>query len=135
MSWGRMAGGAGVLLGIAAGWAASAETVLCQSSHATTCAAGSGCEKDRTRAALFTVDRSAGRVADAEGNSYAIGPMPAPGPEAEYAILATGAAGSASETILIGERSYVASHVSLAPARVSVQVGTCEGLERPAPEP
>jgi hypothetical protein len=123
------------LLVLAAGAPASAETVLCQSSHASTCSAGSGCEPDRRRAALFTVDRAAGHVTDADGNRYAIERLPDPAPGAERAILATSAAGSSSETILIGERSFLASHVSIAPARVSVQVGTCEGLERSAPPP
>lgn len=121
----------GLALAAAPG-AGSAETVLCQSSHATTCAPGGGCEKDRARAALFTVDRAAGRVTDAEGNAWAIVPIEGGLPAAEPAIVASGiVAGPASETLLIGERSFVASHVSLAPARVSVQVGTCEGLARP----
>jgi hypothetical protein len=79
--------------------------------------------------ALFTVDRAAGRVTDADGNTYSIVPVEGALPAAEPAILASGVvAGPASETILIGERSFVSSHVSIAPARVSVQVGTCEGL-------
>ena len=133
--WVRVAGGGGVLLVIAAPAPVTAETVLCQSSHATTCAASSGCEKDRTRAALFTVDRAAGRITDADGKSYAISSLPPPAMEAEYVLLATTVSGSVSETLVIGEHSYLASYVSIAPSRASLQVGTCEGLERPSPPP
>ena len=79
---------------------------------------------------------------DADGNIYKIllsAPSPLveiseqiPGSPFEYAIQATAQVGAAAtETIVIGERSFVSSNVSVAPPRAFVQVGTCTGLRRP----
>jgi hypothetical protein len=125
---------AALLAGCPIGGSARAETVLCQAAHATSCAQGSGCEKERTRSALFTIDRAAGKVSDADGNSYTIVPMHSPLPAAESAIVAIGTlAGPTSETLLIGEQSFVASSIALVPPRASLQVGTCAGLAAPEP--
>jgi hypothetical protein len=141
----RLAAVVGLAVVLAGGAARAAGSVLCQATHATTCAPGSGCEPDRRRAELFTVDLAAGQIRDADGNAYTIrsdapppsDPRPAspPLPGGEYVLVATATlSGGAQETLVIGEQSFLATRVSLLPPRADVQVGTCAGLA-PPPEP
>ena len=96
---------------------------------------GGGCKPDRVYTITFTVDLVLGTVVDSDGQTYRVLPnrsLPIPSTPFEYAILATAQLGmAATETIVIGERSFVSSNVSVASPRAYVQVGTCSGLRRP----
>ena len=112
------------------------ELITCAATTGYHCSnSGGGCKPDRVYTITFTVDLKSGTIADSDGQTYRVLPMRArgiPGSPFEYAIQATAQVGtSATETIVIGERSFVSSNVSVAPPRAFVQVGTCSGLRRP----
>jgi hypothetical protein len=112
---------------------ALAEEVSCKASKAVVCAnVAGGCQEDRTYSIKFTVNRQAGSVTDADGNVYKIVPTQSMAPLFEYAIQAFGQVGTAAtETIVLGLKSFVSSNVSVAPPRAYIQIGTCEGLVAP----
>ena len=119
------------------------ELVTCTATTGYHCSnSGGGCKPDRVYAVTFTVDHTSGTIVDSDGNIYKIllsAPSSLveisdqiPGSPFEYAIQATAQVGlAATETIVIGERSFVSSNVSVVPPRAYVQVGTCSGLRRP----
>lgn len=112
---------------------AFAEDVECKATKAVVCAnVAGGCQDDRTYTIKFTINRSASTVTDTDGNVYKIVPTQSMAPLFEYAIQATGQVGSsATETIVLGQKSFVSSNVSVAPPRAYVQIGTCTGLAAP----
>lgn len=114
----------------------SPERVTCTATKGFHCAnSEGGCRPDRAYTITFTVDRAGGTVVDSKGQVYKIGAtrsMEALGPPFEYAIQATAQVGlAATETVVLGEKSFVSSNVSVAPPRAFIQVGTCSGFRRP----
>ena len=103
---------------------AFAEDVECKATKAVVCAnIAGGCQDDRTYTIKFTVNRQAGTVNDTDGNVYKILPTQSVAPLFEYAIQATGQVGSAAtETIVLGQKSFVSSNVSVAPPLTTVTV-------------
>jgi hypothetical protein len=91
-----------------------------------------GCVKDENKSlvVVFTIDRSSGTVSDNYGSVYKLVPVRnVPLPKMEYAVQAFGQVGnSATDTVVIGQRSFVSSNVSVSPPRAHVQLGTCKGL-------
>ena len=117
-----------------------AELVTCAATTGYHCAnSKGGCQPDQVYTFTFVVDLTSGTVVDSYGQTYRVLPIRSreiSGTPFEYAIQATAQVGTAAtETIVIGERSFVSSNVSVAPPRAYVQVGTCSGLTRSAPKP
>ncbi len=112
---------------------AFAENVECKATKAVVCAnMTGGCQDDKAYTIKFTVNRQAGTVTDTDGNVYKIVPTQSMASIFEHAILATAQVGlAATETIVLGQKSFVSSNVSVAPPRAYIQIGTCSGLAAP----
>ena len=111
----------------------AAEEVTCKATKAVACArVVGGCQNDRLYTVKFTVNRQAKSIVDGDGNVYKILPIETSALlSEEYAIQAFAEVGSAAtETIVLGEQSFVSSNVSVSPPRAYVQIGTCSGLRR-----
>jgi len=108
-----------------------AERVTCTAAKAVVCSELiGGCKDDRAYTVTFAVDRQAGTVTDDSGQVYRIQPTQSIPAMFEYAIQAIGQIGTgATETIVLGERSFVSSNVSVAPPRAYIQIGKCVGLK------
>ena len=130
---GRNLGLVAIAVMTAVAHSAFAEEVECKASKAVVCAnVTGGCKDDRTYTVKFTVNRQASTITDADGNVYNIVPTQSMAPIFEHAIQAIGQVGSAAtETVVLGQKSFVSSNVSVAPPRAYVQIGTCSGLAAP----
>src|SRR3990170_7271664 len=125
-------------------YAGNPQNVVCQAARGYHCDEKNGCISDATYITTYRVDLENGTVDEVSVQHTKRDKMVKPG-SAKYQIVnifdisiisnersitAVGKPGlAATETILLGEKSYLSSSVSSFGMRIFVMIGSCEGLK------
>lgn len=133
-----------VASGLVGSWPAAGATgqVVCRATHGYHCTTPAGCVSDATYVSTYLIDWAKGTITQtsvqhtrrdpqpkADNTVYFIVKRDTSLSTAEATVTAVANTGiAATETILIGEKSYLSASVSSFGPRVFAMVGTCQGF-------